>query len=126
DRPRETDPALIEGVPSTLNRMLAVREIDVAPSSSIEYALHPETYRILPDLVIGSRGAVHSIILVADREPNRLDRRVEALPTASATSVVLLKILLRTRWGVDADYSWFDQTREDPFANGASAALFIG
>jgi chorismate dehydratase len=126
DSPRRGDPALVEGIPSTLNRMLAQGGIEVGPSSSIEYALHADRYRLLPDLVIGSRGAVRSIVLVADRPPARLRDRLVALPTASATSVVLLKILLRTRWRVRARFRWFDQGGEDPFAAGASAALFIG
>jgi chorismate dehydratase len=117
---------LVEGIPSYLNHLLERGEIDVAPCSSIEYARHAERYRILPELVIGSRGAVRSILLVSGRDPRALDGRRVALPTASATSVVLLKILLRTRWGVDPEFFWFHQAREDPFARGADAALFIG
>ncbi len=126
DRPRATDPELIRGVPSYLNGLLDRGEIDVAPCSSIEYARHADRYRILPELVIGSRGAVRSILLLARRPPAELDGCVVALPTASATSVVLLKVLLRVRWGVQARFVEFDQAREDPFARGADAALFIG
>jgi chorismate dehydratase len=106
--------------------LLAAGGIDVGPCSSIEYAVHPDRYSILPDLVIGARGAVRSIILVAAVPPEGLDDLVVAIPTASATSVVLLKILLKKRWGVSTRFRWFDQSREDPFAGGASAALFIG
>src|SRR5690606_13288757 len=94
DRPRPDDPRLVEGIPSLLNGLLARGELDVSPSSSIEYARHAERYRILPDLVIGSRGAVRSILLLGDRPPEELGGRTVALPTASATSVVPLKILL--------------------------------
>ncbi|HET8655318.1 MAG TPA: menaquinone biosynthesis protein [Longimicrobiaceae bacterium] len=126
DRPEPGDPALIRGIPSYLNGLLERGEIDVSPSSSIEYARHAERYRILPELVIGSRGPVRSILFLCDREPKELAGRRVALPTASATSVVLLKVLLRVRWGVRAEFFWFDQAKEDPFARGASAALFIG
>jgi chorismate dehydratase len=126
DQPAAGDPHLVEGVPSTLNRLLAESAIDVAPASSIEYALHAERYRIIPDLVIGSRGAVRSIILVASRAPTDLDGLEVAIPTASATSVVLLKILCRIRWSINVRFRWFDQSQEDPLAAGASAALFIG
>lgn len=126
DRPEEGDPRLVDGVPSTLNRLLEEGEIDVSPSSSIEFARHPDRYVVLPDLVIGSRGAVRSILLLGSAEPTELDGRVVALPSASATSVVLLKILLRLRWGVEPRFRWFDQADEDPFAAGAAAALFIG
>jgi chorismate dehydratase len=126
DSPRAGDPLLVEGIPSVLNRLLADREIDVAPASSIEYALHADRYRILPDLVIGSRGRVGSILLVSDRPAAELDGALVALPTASATSVVLLKILLAERWRVAPRFRWFDQAGEDPIAAGAAAALYIG
>jgi chorismate dehydratase len=126
DRPAAGDPVLVEGVPSELNALLARGVIHAAPCSSIEYAIHGGRYGILPDLVIGSRGAVRSIVLLSRVEPERLGGLEVALPTASATSVVLLKILLRTRWGVEARFRWFDQARDDPFAGGSGAALFIG
>lgn len=116
---------LVSGVPSLLNDLLARGLVDVAPSSSIEYARHGDRYRLFPDVVIGSRGAVKSILLVGS-PPETLEGRVVALPTASATSVVLLKILLRTRWRVAPRFMWFDQASVDPFALGAAAALYIG
>ncbi|MQA91316.1 MAG: futalosine synthase, partial [Gemmatimonas sp.] len=126
DRPCPGDPALIAGIPSQLNRMLREGGLDVAPSSSIEYAHNSDRYRILPDLVIGSKGAVRSIVLVSDRPPNELSGHVVAIPTASATSVLLLKILLRIRWNARPELRWFDQASQHPLAAGASAALFIG
>ncbi len=126
DRPAEGDPTLVEGVPSSLNRLLSEGGIHVAPSSSIEYAYHADRYRLIPDLVIGSRGPVRSILLVSDRDPRELDGELVAIPTASASSVVLLKILLSKRWSVKTRFLWFDQATEDPFLAGAAAALFIG
>jgi chorismate dehydratase len=126
DRPAAGDPEVVEGVPSLLNGLLDRGEIDVAPCSSIEYARHADRYRILPELVIGSRGAVHSILLIGDRPPEELSGLPVALPSASATSVVLLRVLLRVRWGAAPRFFWFDQAREDPFRRGAAAALFIG
>jgi len=126
DQPREGDPTLIEGVPSFLNGLLDRGEIDVAPCSSIEFARHAERYRVIPDVVIGARGKVHSILFLCRRPPAELTGRTVALPTASATSVVLLKVLLATYWNVQPRFVWFDQAREDPFAAGADAALFIG
>ncbi|MBW3628218.1 MAG: menaquinone biosynthesis protein [Gemmatimonadetes bacterium] len=126
DRPRSGDPRIVEGIPSHLNELLERGAIDVAPCSSIEYARYASRYRLLPDLVIGSRGPVRSIQLLSDRPIAELDGQRVALPTASATSVVLLKILLRHRWGAVTEFFWFDQAREDPFALGAAAALFIG
>lgn len=118
---------LVPGIPSRLNAGLAAGEIDVAPSSSIEYARHSERYRILPDFVIGSDGPVQSILVESDRPLEDLHGAEVAVPTASATSVVLLRILLESRLGVVARYRWFDQATDfDPLAAGASAVLRIG
>lgn len=115
------------GVPSVLNRELEAGTIDVAPSSSIEYARHADRYRVLPDFVIGCRGPVQSILLETDRSMDALDGAEIAIPTASATSVVLLRALLELRLGVRPRYRWFDQALEpDPVGNGAAAALRIG
>lgn len=126
DEPRPTDPALVRGVPSYLNGLLREGAIDVAPSSSIEFARNSDRYRILPDLVIGSRGPVRSILFRSHLHPSELDGRRVALPSASATSVVLLKILLHRHWKVTPEFTWFDQSQADPFADGAEAALYIG
>ena len=114
------------GVPSELNRALAAGEIDVAPCSSIEYARHAEQYRVLPDLVIGSDGPVQSIRFDTRMVPEQLNGRTVYVTDSSATSVVLLRILLERFWGVSPAFETFDQTRTDPLAEGAAAALFIG
>ncbi|HEU0014853.1 MAG TPA: menaquinone biosynthesis protein [Longimicrobium sp.] len=117
---------IVHGVPSHLNALLEQGQIDVAPCSSIELARNADRYRVLPDLVIGSRGAVRSILLLSTLPPEQLDGRLVAVPTASATSVVLLKVLLRLRWKVRPRFTWFDQALKDPLHTGADAALFIG
>lgn len=115
------------GVPSELNRELAAGSIDVAPSSSIEFARHADRYRLLPDLAIAATGAVESILLELDRPLTELDGAEVALPTASATSVVLLRIILERRYGLRPRYRWFDQASgADPLREGAAAALWIG
>ncbi|MBI4409449.1 MAG: menaquinone biosynthesis protein [Gemmatimonadetes bacterium] len=118
---------LSSGTPAELNAELAAGRVDVAPASSIEYARHAERYRLFPDLAIGSRGPVGSIVLESARRVDELDEQVVALPTASATSVVLLRLLLERRADLRPRYVWYDQTRTpDPLAEGASAALWIG
>jgi chorismate dehydratase len=118
---------LVHGVPSELNRALAQGVIDAAPCSSIEYARHAGEYRILPAHAIGAHGAVHSILLESTVEPERLDGLHVAVPSASATSVVLLRALLELRLGVRPNLVWYDQASvEDPIPGGAAAALRIG
>ncbi|HSJ09709.1 MAG TPA: menaquinone biosynthesis protein [Longimicrobiales bacterium] len=118
--------ALMRDIPSRLNAALAAGVIDAAPCSSIEYARHAADYRILPAHAIGSAGAVQSILLETTVPPERLAGLEVAVPTASATSVVLLRALLELRLGVRPRYRWFEQGSADPIETGAAAALRIG
>jgi chorismate dehydratase len=121
------DVTLMRDVPALLNRALAAGEIDVAPCSSIEYARHAGEYRILPAHAIGSAGAVQSILLESTVPPDRLHGAVVAVPTASATSIVLLRALLELRLDVTPTYQWYEQAgAADPIEGGAAAALRIG
>src|SRR5438874_5713033 len=82
----------VTGVPTELNRRLITGELDAAPISSIEYARHADTLRLLPRLCVSSEGAVDSIQLVS-KTPLEHVRTVAVTPE-SATSVVLTKVLL--------------------------------
>lgn len=118
---------LVADVPSRLNAALASGAIDVAPCSSIEYARHADDYRILPQHAIGSAGPVHSILLESRVPLARLDAQTVAVPDASATSMVLLRILLEREHGVRPYYTWYDQALvADPTQHDAAAALRIG
>ncbi len=126
---RDAGPELriIRGTPAALNQALAAGEIDVAPCSSIELARHADSYRILPDLSIGCFGPVRSIRVESTVPLEELAGARVAIPSASATSVVLLRVLLELRYEVAATFEWFDQeTGADPIEQGAAAALWIG
>ena len=88
------DYRIVTGVPAQLNRLLAHGEIDVCPSSSIEYATHPDRYVILPDLSISAVGPVKSVMLFSRVPIEQLDGATIAMTTESDTSVNLLKIIL--------------------------------
>ncbi len=94
----------VVGVPAELNRKLLAGDIDVCPSSSIEYAYHPERYTILPNLAIASAGAVASVLLFSRVPVEALDGRKVRLSSESATSVNLLKILLGQHYGCSCGY----------------------
>ena len=119
------DYQFVGGVPAQLNAMLAIGMIDVCPSSSIEYALHPERYLILPQLSISSVGAVASVLLFSSVPLEKLNGRKILLSSESATSVNLLKILLEKRFGFTCSYAVhaasFDEALRD-----APALLLIG
>ncbi len=115
----------VTGVPAELNRMLLAGEIDVCPSSSIEYAYHPERYRILPQLSISSVGAVASVLLFSKVPVEQLDGCEIQLSSESATSVNLLKILLDQRFGCSCTYTTA-QPGTTIVGEGSAALLLIG
>jgi chorismate dehydratase len=88
----------VRGTPAELNARLRNGEIDLCPSSSIEYARNSGSYFILPDLSISSVGAVKSVLLFSPVPIERLDGASIALTGESETSVVLLKILLSRKY----------------------------
>lgn len=125
--PAAADLEIVVGVPAELNAMLAAGALDVAPCSSIEYARHHREYRLLPGFAIGSEGTVGSIRLETTCSPGSLDGQVVCVPTASATSVVMLRILLEVFRGLRPQYEWYHQEDEsDPIERGAAAVLRIG
>jgi chorismate dehydratase len=115
----------IGGVPSRLNAMLAAGEIDVCPSSSIEYAIHPERYLILPELSISSIGAVGSVLLFSRIPIEDLDGQTILLSSESATSVNLLRILIKKRFGCSCGFTVSEQPLDIALQE-ASAMLLIG
>jgi len=116
---------VINGIPSELNKKLHEGVVDISPSSSIEYAKHYPRYVLLPDISITSRDKVMSIILQSRVPMDDLNKKNVALTTASATSVVLLKILLELQCKVRPSYTSYMQGIENP-SNIADAFLTIG
>jgi len=116
---------LVEGIPTELNRLLSEGAIDVSPSSSIEFAANPGRYLIMPGFSITSRNNVMSIILQSRLPMDQLNGKTVALTTASATSVVLLRILLELKHKVSPNYTHFEQGKDQPYDR-ADAVLLIG
>jgi chorismate dehydratase len=101
----------VQGVPTELNRLLLDGQLDLAPISSIEYARHASSLKILPRVCVSSEGAVDSIQIVS-RTPFPQIRTIAVTPE-SATSVVLAKVLL-------------PNARQVPLEEEAEAKLLIG
>jgi chorismate dehydratase len=114
---------LVPGVPTDLNRMLVAGTIDFGPISSIAYARDHRQLVLSRRLSISSNGAVDSIQLVA-RRPLAEVRSV-ALTPKSATSVALLKTILRLRYEQDVVYGELRGTPGEALAD-VDAALVIG
>src|SRR5688572_499066 len=88
---------LVFDLPSRLADGLAAGQLDVALIPSIEFFQDP-SYTIVSDACIGCRGPVRSVKLVS-RVPFK-EIRTLALDEGSRTSVALVQILLRERYGV--------------------------
>ena len=81
--------------------LLHAGAVDLGLVPSIDY-LHASDYRLVPGAGIGSRGAVGSVALFT-RVPLERVRRV-AVDTSSRTSIALLKILCRHRFGINPEF----------------------
>ena len=91
---------LVTGTPAELNDRLADGRLDVSVISAVAYAQRAGEYELLPDLAISSDGPVRSELLFSRRPPGRLEGARVLVSTASRTSVQLLDLLARDRWGV--------------------------
>ncbi len=103
DRPGKPGVDLLPGVPTDLNRMLVAGDIDLGPVSSIAYARNHRRLLLSRGLSISSMGAVDSIQLVSRRPLDQI--RTVALTPQSATSIALLKTILKLRFQQDVSYS---------------------
>jgi len=91
--------SFVDGHPSELNRKLRDGELDLAPSSSIEYAVRPDRYLLCPDISISSKRRVMSVLLLSNGPLLRLPPDPIAVTGNSDTSITLLEILLRESLG---------------------------
>jgi chorismate dehydratase len=91
----------IEGVPSDLNKKIRNGEIDISPSSSIEYLKDSGRYDLIEDHSISSKGPVKSILLFSKRPIDKLDGVRVLVSSQSETSVALLEIIIRKFYEMD-------------------------
>lgn len=115
----------IEGAPSTLNRMLRNGEIDISPSSSIEYLRYQNKYTIIEGHSISSKGPIGSILLFSRRPIERLNGMTALTSTQSESSVALLDIIFKKFYKIEC----YLRPTDEPFesvVNEAEAYLLIG
>jgi chorismate dehydratase len=116
----------IRGVPSRLNKMLRNGELDISPSSSIEYLRNRDKYLILPSFSISSSGAIDSILLFSKLPIDRLEKKTIAVSSDSETSVLLLKIILREFYSLKCRFRTVRHRSVKTPLSGFPAVLFIG
>jgi len=123
DQPGMPEIELMPGVPTDLNRWLVEGAIDLGPISSIAYARNHRQLLLSRRLSISSSGAVDSIQLVARRPLSEI--RSVALTRQSATSVSLLKTILRLHYGREVHYGELSGSVAEALQE-YDAALLIG
>lgn len=111
-------------VPSELVDRLVARDVDVALCSSIDYQRSPVPLRIVPVGMLGCRGTTLTV------------RLFSAVPFASIsevhcdrdshTSVAMMQVILRERFGATPRIVDFDASEGSAGAPGRQAMLLIG
>jgi chorismate dehydratase len=111
-------------VPARLNAMLLGGELDLSPISAFAWARHADEFILLPDLCIGARDEVVSVVLVSHIPPALLDGTTIYVTSESASGRNLLRVILERRYGVTPKYA-IDERPLDR-ARAGYPALVIG
>src|SRR5882672_6017573 len=109
--------------PARCAEMLARGEVDAALVPVIEYQ-RLDGVSIVPDVCVGSRSAVRSVVLATKRNNLKKVRRV-ALDYSSRTSVALVKIIFREFLGFEPEWQLSPPDLTAMLAHN-DAALIIG
>jgi chorismate dehydratase len=111
-------------VPSRLNAMLLQGELDMSPISAFTWAANSQKLVLLPDLCIGAREEVVSVVLVSSVPPARLDGVPVYVSQESASGRSFLRIILERRYAIRPSYV----EERTPFARalGGDPTLLIG
>ncbi len=110
-------------VPSACSTELAAGRIDVGLLPAIAYAASDIPYHVVPDVAIGCNGEVLTVRLFYRGSLERI--RTVAADRSSQTSVGLLRILLREKYGLDPVLQHAAPDL-DAMLHQADAALLIG
>jgi chorismate dehydratase len=114
---------LIDTAPARCAEMLSRGEVDAALVPVIEYQRLDDVV-IVPDVCVGSRSAVRSVVLVSRVNNLKKVKRV-ALDESSRTSVALVKIVFREFLGFEPEWQSSPPDLKSMLAR-ADAALIIG
>lgn len=101
---------IVSGPPSALNRLMDENALQISATSSVEYARHPEKYYLIPDIAIGSRGPVQSVLLLSRMPVSRLEGRTILVSSQTHTSAALLKVLMKEHWNIRSNFITGDAT----------------
>jgi chorismate dehydratase len=111
-------------VPARLNAMLLAGELDLSPVSAFTWAANCQELVLLPDLCIGARDEVVSVVLVSPVRPSLLDGAPLFVTEESASGRNLLRLILERRYRVRPKY--VDERQPFERALAGEATLLVG
>ena len=113
---------VLSAPPAWLTGHVLRRDCIIAPIPSADFAKHADELVLIPDIGIGSQGEVGSVLLFGAVPLSTM--KTIALPTDSATSVALLKHLIKKR---NLDIAYIHTGPDyDSMLSLADGALLIG
>lgn len=120
---RKNEVQLTDPVPARCAELLAAGEVDFALVPVIEYQ-RIKDLSVVPDVCVGSRQRVRSVVLASKEDDLRAVRRV-ALDESSRTSAALVKIIFREFLGLDPEWHPVQPDLQKMLSEN-DAALIIG
>jgi chorismate dehydratase len=99
---------IFDATPAILNQKLSCGELDIAPISSYEYLINKDKYQYLDGIGISSKKEADSVLFFCDLAFWSNPNKVIHVTNKSATSVNLLKILLKELYKFDLSQIRFE------------------
>ncbi len=99
---------IFNSIPVELNHKLASGELDLAPISSFEYLRKKEYYQYLDGISISSKTKADSVLFFCDLDFWSKENKVIHVTNKSASSVNLLKIILKEHYKFDLNQIRFE------------------
>lgn len=114
---------LTMGNPGQLNKRYGSGELDIGAMSA-HFLLTSPDFKLIPTLSISSQNEVGSVFLFSKRPLTELSGCRIGVPHASATSVCLLKLLIKEEFGLSPEFVF--ENDPEPFDERFEAVLMIG
>ncbi len=115
---------LVYGPPAVLNNLMAEGGMLAASTSCVEYARRPDRYFLLPDLAIGCKGPVQSVLLVSQKPVEELSNSALLVSAETHTSATLLRMLLDDCYKLKG-ISYFTGSATEMVATGNPPVAFL-
>lgn len=122
----ENNFTIVSGPPSKLNKLMDSGKLDISAASSIEYARRPDKYYLVPNIAIGSRGPVQSVLLLSKYPVEELSGKTILVSSQTHTSAALLRVLQSELWKIKTNFISGDATTLLRTGEKPDAILAIG